>query len=151
MLKPSPHRFPAPHTSKFLAVMSRSARLSLNYSRGLQQRRFAAWDSMLQNSFILSTPLTHLIRCRPCQILFGQTSPGHSFEWSWLFQILSTDDHGSFVIFRSASVRPRHLIDQNFDHFRKAIFAHQPQQKSGILAVGLPLLDALGLVLRGIP
>ena len=26
------------------------------------------------------------------------------------------DDHGSFVIFRSASVRPRHLFDQNFDH-----------------------------------
>jgi peptidoglycan/xylan/chitin deacetylase (PgdA/CDA1 family) len=39
-------------------------------------------------------------------MLFGQTSPGHSFEWSWLFRILCTDDHGSFVIFRSASVRP---------------------------------------------
>ena len=33
-----------------------------------------------------------------------------------MFRILPTDDHGSFVIFRSASVRPRHLIDQNFDH-----------------------------------
>jgi len=29
---------------------------------------------------------------------------------------LCFDDHGSFVIFRSVSVRPRHLIDQNFDH-----------------------------------
>jgi hypothetical protein len=29
---------------------------------------------------------------------------------------LCIDDHGSFVIFRSASVRPRHLFDQNFDH-----------------------------------
>src|SRR6516225_1404129 len=26
------------------------------------------------------------------------------------------DDHGSFVIFRSASVRPRHLFDHDFDH-----------------------------------
>jgi hypothetical protein len=26
------------------------------------------------------------------------------------------DDHGSFVICRSASVRPIHLFDQNFDH-----------------------------------
>src|SRR5258708_6889197 len=34
------------------------SRLSLNYSRGLQQRRFAAWDSILQNSFILGTPRT---------------------------------------------------------------------------------------------
>jgi len=25
-------------------------------------------------------------------------------------------DHGSFVIYRSASVRPKHLFDQNFDH-----------------------------------
>jgi len=32
----------------------------------------------------------------------------------------------------------------------KAIFAHQPQQKSGILTIGLPLLDALGLDLGGI-
>ena len=29
---------------------------------------------------------------------------------------LCFDDHGSFVIFRSVSVRPRHLFDQNFDH-----------------------------------
>jgi len=26
------------------------------------------------------------------------------------------DDHGSLVIFRSASVRPNHLFDQDFDH-----------------------------------
>jgi hypothetical protein len=26
------------------------------------------------------------------------------------------DDHGSLIIFRSASVRPKHLFDQNFDH-----------------------------------
>jgi len=32
----------------------------------------------------------------------------------------------------------------------KAIFAHQPQQKSGILTIGLPLLDAFGLDLGGI-
>ena len=29
---------------------------------------------------------------------------------------LCFDDHSSFVIFRSASVRPRYLFDQNFDH-----------------------------------
>ena len=28
----------------------------------------------------------------------------------------SLDDHGSLVIFRSASVRPNHLSDQDFDH-----------------------------------
>ena len=28
----------------------------------------------------------------------------------------SVDDHGSSVIFRSASVRPKHLFDQDFDH-----------------------------------
>ena len=25
------------------------------------------------------------------------------------------DDHGSFVIFRAVSVRPKHLFDQNFE------------------------------------
>jgi len=29
---------------------------------------------------------------------------------------LCIDDHGSLIIFRSASVRPKHLFDQNFDH-----------------------------------
>src|SRR4029077_5435841 len=29
---------------------------------------------------------------------------------------LWVNDHGSFVILRSASVRPKHLFDQNFDH-----------------------------------
>jgi len=29
---------------------------------------------------------------------------------------LFIDDHGSFVIFRSDSVRPKHLIDPYFDH-----------------------------------
>ena len=32
------------------------------------------------------------------------------------FVDLCLDDHGSFVIFRSASVRPNHLFDQNIDH-----------------------------------
>ncbi len=40
----------------------------------------------------------------------------HSEEWSYLFRKLCFDDHGSFVIFRSASVRPKHLCDPNFDH-----------------------------------
>src|SRR6266852_7402599 len=32
------------------------------------------------------------------------------------FVDLCIDDHGSLVIFRSVSVRPRHLFDQYFDH-----------------------------------
>src|SRR2546421_179966 len=35
---------------------------------------------------------------------------------SFLFFLLCIDDHGSFVICRAASVRPKHLSDQNFDH-----------------------------------
>jgi hypothetical protein len=41
----------------------------------------------------------------------------HSEEWSSLFSVdLCIDDHGSLVIFRSASVRPIHLFDPYFDH-----------------------------------
>ena len=41
----------------------------------------------------------------------------HSEEWSSLFFVdLCIDDHGSLVIFRSASVRPKHLFDPYFDH-----------------------------------
>jgi hypothetical protein len=41
----------------------------------------------------------------------------HSEEWSSLFSVdLCIDDHGSLVIFRSASVRPKHLFDPYFDH-----------------------------------
>ena len=35
---------------------------------------------------------------------------------SFLFFLLCIDDHGSFVICRADSVRPKHLSDQNFDH-----------------------------------
>jgi hypothetical protein len=35
---------------------------------------------------------------------------------SFVFFDLCIDDHGSRVIFRSASVRPKHLFDHNFDH-----------------------------------
>ena len=41
----------------------------------------------------------------------------HSQEWSCSpFFDRCFDDHGSLVIFRSASVRPKHLFDQDFDH-----------------------------------
>jgi len=41
----------------------------------------------------------------------------HSEEWSSLFFVdLCIDDYGSLVIFRSASVRLKHLFDQNLDH-----------------------------------
>jgi hypothetical protein len=40
----------------------------------------------------------------------------HSEEWSsWFSFDLCVDDHGSPVIFRSASVRPKHLFDLYFD------------------------------------
>jgi hypothetical protein len=45
-----------------------------------------------------------------------------------LFPPLCINDHGSFVIFRSASVRPRHLFDQNFDH---NYFCKLPLQGAG--------------------
>src|SRR5215469_1001646 len=38
---------------------------------------------------------------------------GESF---FSFLSLCIDDHGSFVISQSVSVRPKHLFDQNFDH-----------------------------------
>jgi hypothetical protein len=34
----------------------------------------------------------------------------------FVFCSFCIDDHGSFAIYRVASVRPRHLFDQNFDH-----------------------------------
>ena len=37
----------------------------------------------------------------------------------WVFLVLfdlCIDDHGSLIIFRSASVRPKHLFDPYFDH-----------------------------------
>ncbi len=47
------------------------------------------------------------------------------------------DDHGSFVICRSASVRPIHLFDQNFDHdyFFELPFtgSGMPNQVDGVL------------------
>src|SRR6266436_5944406 len=51
------------------------------------------------------------------------------------FGLLRIDDHGSFVIFRSASVRPRHLFDQNFDH---DYFFKLPFQ-----GAGCPITDAV--------
>jgi hypothetical protein len=34
----------------------------------------------------------------------------------FFFLLLCIDDHGSFVICRANSVRPKHLFDQNIDH-----------------------------------
>src|SRR5437870_7134596 len=49
--------------------------------------------------------------------LFSAHYSAHSEEWSSLFFVdLCIDDHGSLVIFRSASVRPKHLFDPYFDH-----------------------------------
>ena len=47
---------------------------------------------------------------------FGHTTPFTPKSGLLCCIKLRFDDHGSFVIFRSVSVRPRHLIDQNFDH-----------------------------------
>jgi hypothetical protein len=39
-----------------------------------------------------------------------------SLSFSFVFFLLGIDDHGSLVILQWASVRPKHLFDQNFDH-----------------------------------
>jgi hypothetical protein len=54
------------------------------------------------------------------------------------FVKLCFDDHGSFVIFRSASVRPKHLFDPYFDHdylFKLPPFrgSGMPHQVHGVL------------------
>ncbi len=46
----------------------------------------------------------------------------------FVFVGLCIDDHGSLVIDRSASVRPKHLSDQNFDH---DYFFELPSQGAG--------------------
>jgi hypothetical protein len=67
---------------------------------------------------------------------FLHTSPFTPEEWSSLrFFDLCFNDHGSLVIFRSASVRPRHLFDQNFDH---DYFFKLPLQ-----GAGCPITDAV--------
>jgi hypothetical protein len=50
--------------------------------------------------------------------IFGRTSPFHSegVVWNPFAFRPSIDDHGSFVIFRPVSVRPKHLFDPYFDH-----------------------------------
>jgi hypothetical protein len=47
--------------------------------------------------------------------VFERTPPFTPVVFSILL-ILCIDDHGSFVISRSASVRPKHLFDPYFDH-----------------------------------
>src|SRR5260370_34177314 len=39
-----------------------------------------------------------------------------AYFFSFFFLLLCIDDHGSLVICRANSVRPKHLFDQNFDH-----------------------------------
>src|SRR2546421_12991925 len=50
--------------------------------------------------------------------LFLKTLPSFYLKEfsSFVFFLLCIDDHGSFVICRAVSVRPKHLSDQNFDH-----------------------------------
>jgi len=47
---------------------------------------------------------------------------------------LSIDDHGSLIIFRSASVRPKHLFDPFFDReyfFKPSPGSGMPNQVDG--------------------
>jgi hypothetical protein len=47
---------------------------------------------------------------------FGHTTP-FTLKSGLICSVKSCfDDHGSFVIFRSVSVRPKHLFDPYFDH-----------------------------------
>jgi hypothetical protein len=60
------------------------------------------------------TPIFLIYMVRVNRVRTGRL---HSEEWSsWFFFDLCIDDHGSFVIFRSVSVRPKHLFDLYFDH-----------------------------------
>ena len=47
---------------------------------------------------------------------FGHTTPFTPKSGLSCSVKLCIDDHGSLVIFRSASVRPKHLFDPYFDH-----------------------------------
>jgi hypothetical protein len=62
----------------------------------------------------LSSPFFSFLCC----FLFfhGRTTPFTPRSGLVCLVHLSFDDHGSFVIFRSVSVRPKHLFDQNFNH-----------------------------------
>ena len=51
-----------------------------------------------------------------CLFFFGHTTPFTPKSGLIGFVNLYFDDHGSFVIFRSVSVRPKHLFDPYFDH-----------------------------------
>jgi hypothetical protein len=70
-----------------------------------------------------------LPQCRPCQTVFDDTSPCTPERGVVRLVDLCIDDHGSLVIFRSTSIRPRHLFDQNFDH---DYFFKLPLQGSGM-------------------
>ena len=47
---------------------------------------------------------------------FDHTTPFTPASGLGRFIHLCIDDHGSFVVFRSVSVRPKHLFDPYFDH-----------------------------------
>jgi hypothetical protein len=48
--------------------------------------------------------------------LFWQTTPFTHASGLVRFVDRCVDDHGSLIIFRSASARPKHLFDPYFDH-----------------------------------
>jgi hypothetical protein len=86
-------------------------------SRGPQQ---AVRDDGLQE---FETSLTMPARvkkffCIFCSLFsfFGHTTPFTPKSGLIGSVKLCFDDHGSFVIFRSVSVRPIHLFDHYFDH-----------------------------------
>ena len=97
--------------------METSKRASLTMS-ALSSPFFVFLNFFLHLFIFLSTPL-----------LFTPKSGLVRLVYLWL------DDHGSFVIFRSASVRPRHLFDHDFDH---DYFFKLPLQ-----GVGCPITKAM--------
>src|SRR5258708_18250493 len=93
-----------------------SVQILLNYV-GCEARKLPAGgevfflDFSFYRAYRTSLTMSALSNC------FRRHFSVHSPEWSCSFSVdLCIDDHGSFVIYRPASVRPKHLFDQNFDH-----------------------------------
>src|SRR6516162_5360278 len=103
--------FHTEHTSAYDHKIRVSVQIS--YSEGEKE-----WPSGSQATSLTMPARVKTVFMNFCSLFsfFGHTIPFTPKSGLICSVKLCFDDHGSFVIFRSVSVRPRHLIDQNFDH-----------------------------------